>query len=195
MNYVQPGYVRTGYIQQDSDTIGPFRFDGHGKFIFVSEALPRLDLAQMYSRWKEWVRVEHGGGDTNAKWLPAIRYSGYDPIPNGFTGATFFMVNGWRVIYNPNTTAVDGVLYSETFDTAYWNYDKQPVFPVTVSAVVNQVTTTQNIVSGDVASIVASMLAALQATTIPVDTKKMNGADVIGTGAEGDPWRGVGVQP
>lgn len=44
-------------------------------------------------------------------------------------------------------------------------------------------------------SIAAAVLAALNATTIPVDTKKMNGADIIGDGSETDPWRGVGVQP
>ena len=44
-------------------------------------------------------------------------------------------------------------------------------------------------------SIAAAVLAALQATTIPVDALKMNGADIIGDGSETDPWRGVGVQP
>ena len=44
-------------------------------------------------------------------------------------------------------------------------------------------------------SIAAAVLAALQATTIPVDTKKMNGADIIGDGSEDNPWRGAGVQP
>ena len=44
-------------------------------------------------------------------------------------------------------------------------------------------------------SIAAAVLAALQATTIPVDTQRMNGADIIGDGSEANPWRGVGVQP
>ena len=44
-------------------------------------------------------------------------------------------------------------------------------------------------------SIAAAVLAALNATTIPVDAQKMNGADIIGTGSEADPWRGVGVSP
>ena len=44
-------------------------------------------------------------------------------------------------------------------------------------------------------SIAAAVLAALQATTIPVDALKMNGADIIGDGSATDPWRGVGVQP
>lgn len=43
--------------------------------------------------------------------------------------------------------------------------------------------------------IAAAVLTALQGTTIPVDTRKMNGAEIIGDGSEADPWRGVGVQP
>lgn len=38
--------------------------------------------------------------------------------------------------------------------------------------------------------ITIAMLAALNATTIPVDTKKMNGATVLGVGTSGDKWRG-----
>ncbi len=40
-----------------------------------------------------------------------------------------------------------------------------------------------------------ALVAALQATQIPVDAKRMNGAAIIGDGSESDPWRGVGVQP
>lgn len=30
---------------------------------------------------------------------------------------------------------------------------------------------------------------------VDADVKRMNGADVIGTGTDGDPWRGAGVSP
>ena len=39
-------------------------------------------------------------------------------------------------------------------------------------------------------SIAAAVLSALNATTIPVDVKKMNGASVYGIGIESDKWRG-----
>jgi hypothetical protein len=111
-----------------------------------------------------------------------MRYSGKDPIPNGFTGTTFFMSNGWRVIYDPNSTAVDGVLFSEDFDTAYWSSSLQPIYPVSVSAVVNQVTTTQNVVTGDLSSIasasdVASHVRAAIATELGkiIDLAKVHG--------------------
>ena len=41
--------------------------------------------------------------------------------------------------------------------------------------------------------IAAAVLAALQATTIPVNNTLINGAPVIGDGSEANPWRGVGV--
>lgn len=52
-----------------------------------------------------------------------------------------------------------------------------------------------SISQGDIAAIAAAVLATLNATTIPVDVKKMNSAIVTGDGQESDPWRGVGVSP
>ena len=43
--------------------------------------------------------------------------------------------------------------------------------------------------------IAAAVLAALQATPIPVNNTLINGAPVIGDGSEANPWRGVGVSP
>lgn len=48
---------------------------------------------------------------------------------------------------------------------------------------------------GDIDAIAAAVLAALNATTIPVDAKKLNGATIIGDGTDGNAWRGVGVSP
>ena len=44
-------------------------------------------------------------------------------------------------------------------------------------------------------SIAAATVAALQAIFLKVDAAKMNGAEIVGDGSEGNPWRGVGVQP
>ena len=56
-------------------------------------------------------------------------------------------------------------------------------------------TATGSISDADITRIVQAVLAALNATTIPVDTRKMNGSAVIGDGSEAQPWRGFGVQP
>lgn len=42
----------------------------------------------------------------------------------------------------------------------------------------------------DTTAIANAVLAALNATTIPVDTKKMNGATLVGDGTSGNKWRG-----
>lgn len=176
MNYVDPGYVRTGYVTVDTDTQGPYRFDGTGRFVFVSTAIARMNVAEMYSRWIDWLSQVDTAGDNNAKWPAAMRYSGADPIPGGLTGTTFFMSNGWRVRYNPATTAVDGVLFSENYDTAYWDDNLQPVYPVTVSAVVNQVTTTQTVVTGDVGEVAGQVRLELAAELLRiVELAKLHG--------------------
>lgn len=45
------------------------------------------------------------------------------------------------------------------------------------------------------ADIAAEVLAALNATTVPVNAIQMNGYAIIGDGSEADPWRGQGVSP
>lgn len=50
-------------------------------------------------------------------------------------------------------------------------------------------------VNNSAAELAAAVMASLAASTIPVDVRRMNGAQVIGTGAVGDGWRGVGVSP
>jgi len=40
----------------------------------------------------------------------------------------------------------------------------------------------------DLNALAAAVVAALEATTIPVDVAKVNGATIDGTGTEGDPW-------
>jgi len=126
----------------------PVSFDGRNSAIVVKEGVTSFDLKTLYSAWKRWVQREQ-----NAMYIPAIRASGGDPIPGGSTGVTYLLTNGWRLFYDPTKTTVTGVLYSEDFDTAYYIYEGSPVYPVSVSAVVNQVTTTQNIVTGDLNSL------------------------------------------
>lgn len=134
MNYVASGYVRSGYVRQDNDTVDGVTFDRYGKHLYIGEDVTSIDLTEVYTATKNWL-VQ----DDNMRNLPPIRYSGYDPIPGGFTGATFFMYNGWKLVYNPNTTAISGVLFSEDYDTGYWSYTDLPIYPVMVAATVNTV--------------------------------------------------------
>jgi hypothetical protein len=68
-----------------------------------------------------------------------------------------------------------------------------------VTSVVSNLTQTvvsqQNVVTGDIstvpstAQIVAEVLAALNATTIPVNVEKINNTALAGSGVSGDSWR------
>ena len=53
----------------------------------------------------------------------------------------------------------------------------------------------ENLMIPTTEQIAAAVLAALQATTIPVNNTLINGAQVIGDGSEANPWRGAGVSP
>lgn len=58
------------------------------------------------------------------------------------------MQSGWKLVYNPNTVAVAGVLYSADYGTAYWSSEGLPIYPATVSALVNSAVSVQNVVTG-----------------------------------------------
>lgn len=160
-------------------------FNGVTKRITVNSDVTTLDIRNdVYSAWVRWVERED-----NARFKLAMRVTGFDPIPGSFTGATYFLTNGWKLEYDANNVAIAGVLYSDDYNTPYWSSADQPIFPATVSSLVNTAISTQNIVSGDVESIVVAVLAALNSTTIPVDLRKINNTTVVGTGTSGDSWR------
>lgn len=126
-------------------------FDGQNKYIIVHPNVSTLDIrSEVYTSWVKWVSFP---GVDNKKWLPAMRYSGLDPIPGGESGGIFFLINGWKIIIDFNKVAVNGVLYSEDFNTAYWSSVGAPLFPATVSAIVNSAITYQNIITGDLSSV------------------------------------------
>ena len=53
-----------------------------------------LDVQEIYSEWKEWVRLSD-----NAKYLPAFRTIGGDPVsPTQNAGITYFLLNGWLIV-------------------------------------------------------------------------------------------------
>jgi hypothetical protein len=194
-------------------------FDGPAKRIRVNSDASSISVkTDLYSAWKRWAQL-----DDHAKFQPAFRSIGGDPLGGGlFAGDLYFLLNGWQVVID-HPVSVNGVLYhddgipvfviepgggvtstvsnlTQTVEVNSGGTSGQNVTPEDLALITDAVwnaaaRTLTTSLDPSTAQIVAAVVAALQATTIPVDTKKMNGADVIGTGAEGDPWRGVGVQP
>ena len=120
-------------------------FNGVTKRIRVNAGVTSLDIrADLYSAWVRWFsRLE------NTLYLPAMRFTGLDPIPGGFTGDTYFLINGWKLEYDANVVGITGVLYSDDYATPFWSAADNPVFPASVAALVNSVSVTENVVTGD----------------------------------------------
>lgn len=130
-------------------------FDGIAKLITVNDGVTSLDIrADLYSAWVAWASMPN-----NQQYLYAVRYTGLDAIPGGRTGDSYFLINGWRLILDLRRVAVNGILFSDNYSTAYYDVDMNPQYPATVSALVNVVSTTQNVVTGDVAAVPAAVWA------------------------------------
>lgn len=73
----------------------PILFDGPTKIITLASATTSVLVATIYSRWKDWVKLTD-----NAKFLPAFREVGGDPLGGGVqSGINIFLRNdlGWRI--------------------------------------------------------------------------------------------------
>ena len=128
-------------------------FNGVTKRITVNAGVTALDIREeVYSAWVRWVERED-----NTRFLLAMRQTGFDPIPGGFTGATYFLRNGWKLEYDPTVVAIAGVLYSDDYATPYWSSADQPIYPAVVSSLVNSAVVTQNVVTGDLSAVPASV--------------------------------------
>ena len=110
-------------------------FDGQNKIITVSEGVTTLDIkTDVYSDWKEWVLA------VGSKWEPAIRTIGGDPTVSGqFAGDIYFLINGWKLYVDLTEVAVTGVLFSDDYDSAYYDLVGRIQFPAQVSSIVNTV--------------------------------------------------------
>ncbi len=167
-------------------------FDAANKRIVVNPGVTSVTAQALYSRWKEWAQA-------NSQYDAAFRVVGGDPIGGGlFVASYFFLINGWRVrpFEGNHTLVIDGNLVVDGGGVpvvpTLGSFNVSTQFTVPVQA---QGISTSGSSGPTAADIAAALLAALQATTIPVDTRRMNGADVVGNGSEADPWRGAGVSP
>jgi len=128
-------------------------FNGTARTIQVNAGVTELDIrTEVYSAWVRWVEREQ-----NERYYLAMRFTGLDPIPGGFTGDSYFLINNWKLLYDPRVVAITGILFSDDYSTPYYFVeDGSPVFPAQVSSLVNTVETKTNVVTGDLASVPTS---------------------------------------
>jgi len=115
-------------------------FDGENRIIRVNEGVTELDIkTDVYSDWKEWVKSM----PDNATWLPAIRAIGGDNTVQGQkAGDIYFLINGWKLYIDLTKVKVTGILFSDDFDSAYFDNSGSIQFPALVSSLVTATTGT-----------------------------------------------------
>jgi hypothetical protein len=110
-------------------------FDGENKLIIIADSATSLNVkADIYSSWKEWVLLRDNG-----KFLPALRVTGGDPIGVGaYTGDVYFLINGWRIKIS-HSCAIDGVVYSDDYQTPFVQTEGTQIVTNKVSSLVSVV--------------------------------------------------------
>lgn len=119
-----PALVNYNYEWLHWELYHKVAFDGPNKVIIISEGVTELDVQEdIYSAWKEWIAIlgaeQH---PLNANWEQAMRSVGGDPISGTQSlGATFFLMNGWRIQPAPGRyrLTVNGNIYTEEGDDPF----------------------------------------------------------------------------
>lgn len=97
----------------------PISFDGPSLLITLAAGDTEVEVAEIYSRWKDWVLLSD-----NAKYPPAFRETGGDPLGGGvFAGVNTFIRNdlGWRIKPPEQDIIINliGNIYPEDPDTVW----------------------------------------------------------------------------
>ena len=175
-------------------------FDGPNKLIVLSAAM--LDLQTLWAAWKAWLRAG------NAQYALALNTVGGEPIdPSAGTLVPLylFLLNGWKLRpmeADHTLSVVGGTLLVEgggdPFVSTLGDFTVRIRYQQPVQAIGYSTTGSTGPSASDIA---AALLAALNATTIPTDVRKVNGDTIIGHGipptydntgtmtTPGDPWR------
>lgn len=129
-------------------------FDGDNRRIIVNEGVTTIDVRQdIYSNWKEWMQVRD-----NAKYLPAIRTTGGDPVPGGqFTGDTYFLINDWQIVVN-QLVRVTGILYHDNPSLDPYIINSGAGVIATVSNLAQSVSTSDGALTAEQAAQLAAIL-------------------------------------
>ncbi len=159
-------------------------FDGPSKRITLSAGTLTLAVRDLWSRACDWLAE----GD-NSKWGEVCTQVGGDiaEIP-----IYCFLAPGWKIVpqsANHTLTVNDGVLYSSDGSDPF--VDPAGSYKIRINRQTPGIAIGYSTTGGSgpsAADIAASVLAALQATTIPVNLTQVKGQTIQGSGTEANPW-------
>ena len=164
-----------------------YTFNGSTKRITLSAGTVTLNLTDLHSRWKDWVLAG------NAECLLAFSTVGGEitEIP-----LYLFMLNGWLIVpqsADHTLTVTGGVLVGQGGADPFT--DPAGAYKIRINRQVPGIAIGYSTSGGagpttaDIAAAAAAaVMAALNATTIPVDLLKVKGQPIDGSGSEADPW-------
>ena len=163
----------------------PIIFDPASKRIILDSA--SVSATELYSRSADWLALSD-----NAKYGAVFRQVGGDDLGGGLSIPPYFFLQGaWRVrpMEADHDLDVTGNLFVDgggmPFVRTLGNFQVNVRSTVPVQA---QGISTSGSAGPTAAQIAAEVLAALQATAIPVDLQKVKGQTIGGSGSSGDPW-------
>jgi len=160
-------------------------FDPSAKRIILDSA--SVTATEIYSRWCDWAALSD-----NLKDGLVLRQVGGDDLGGGLSIPPYYFLQGaWRVrpMESSHNLTITGNLFVEGGGVpvvpTLGTYQVNVNYTVPVQA---QGIATSGSSGPSAAAIAAEVLAALQATAIPVDVKQVNGTPLAGSGIVGDEW-------
>jgi hypothetical protein len=160
-------------------------FDASNKRIILDSA--SVTATEIFSRWEDWAATSDNG-----KYGIVIRQVGSDDLGGGLSIPPYYFLQGtWRVrpMESNHDLTITGNLFVEGGGTpvvrTLGNYQVNVNYTVPVQA---QGISTSGSTGPTAAEVAAEVVAALQATTIPVNTVAIKGQAINGAGTEQDPW-------
>ena len=174
-------------------------FDTTNKRIILDSA--DVDVGDIYSRWKEWVRLSD-----NSKWPQAFSVVGGDELGGGlFVASYFFLMNGWRLrpmeidhtlILRGNVSVLGGGV-PVVRTVGNYNVSIQFTVPVQAQGIATSGSTgpTASEIAAAVRLELAMEMAKIAGLTfsltgkVDANIEAVNAQIIQGTGTEVNPWR------
>ena len=162
----------------------PIAFDAANRRVILDSA--SVTATELYSRSADWLATSD-----NAKYGAVFRQVGGDALGDGiFIPAYFFLQGSWRVrpMEADHDLSVVGNLFVEGGGTPVVRTIGQYQVNVKYTVPVQAQALSVGASGPSAVAVAAEVLAALQAATIPVNVRQINGTSLTGTGTVGSEW-------
>ena len=160
-------------------------FDPASKRVILDSA--SVTATELYSRSCDWLALSD-----NAKYGAVFRQVGGDDLGGGLSIPPYFFLQGqWRVRpmeANHTLNLIGNIFVEGGGDPVVSTLGDYRVLVKNTVPVQAQGISTSGSTGPSAADIAAEVLAALQATTLPVNVKQVNDTPLVGAGVPGNEW-------